>query len=67
MLSTCKKSRYSLLHQLQCLNIFCSVGDDYSLSFSELKSTVMESIKEYIDEIEVSIHSISTQVKNSVC
>lgn len=36
-------------------------GDDYSLSFSELKSTVMESIKEYIDEIEVSIHSISTQ------
>lgn len=36
-------------------------GDDYLMCFKELKTTVMEAIKEYLDEIEVSIHNISAQ------
>nr|XP_039253962.1 LOW QUALITY PROTEIN: translation initiation factor eIF-2B subunit beta-like [Styela clava] len=36
-------------------------GDDFLMSLKELKITVMEAIKEYLDELEVSIHNISAQ------
>lgn len=36
-------------------------GDDFRMSLKELKTTVMDAVNEYIDELEVSIHSISSQ------
>jgi len=39
---------------------------DYTKPLKELKTTVMEAVTEYIDEMEASIHNISAQVMHPI-